>query len=51
MAQRMGRGGNERAKEMRNTYWANTGLMDDFGNLIEHDMDSLDLAAKSLTHF
>jgi hypothetical protein len=36
---------------MRNTYWANTGRMDDFGYLIPHTMDSLDLAAKSLTTF
>ncbi len=34
-----------------NTYWTRTGLMDDFGNLIPHTMDTLDQAAKSLTTF
>lgn len=36
---------------MGNTYWVHTGQMDDFGNLICRTMDTLDLAAKSLSTF
>lgn len=49
--QRNGRGGIGE-NIMRNTYWANTCSMDDFGNMIERsDMDSIDLMVHSLSSF
>jgi len=37
---------------MGNTYWASTGLMDDFGDTIVHqDMSSLNLMIGSLSAF
>jgi len=36
---------------MNNTFWAGTGLMDDYGFLIDQDIDGIDQAARSLTCF
>jgi len=48
----LGTGRSEQRKgKIMNLWIAYTGVMDDFGNLIDHDIDGLDLLACSLTGF